>query len=238
MAKSTIEWTESTWNPITGCSHKSSGCLHCYAERLSFRLKAMGQPNYQNGFEVSFHKNVLETPLHWKKPQMIFVNSMSDTFHEKVTTQQIKDIFSIMNQASWHTFQILTKRAERLSEIVPLVSWTPNIWLGVTIESSEYVYRLESLKKTPARIKFISAEPLLAPLGKIDLSGINWLIVGGESGPNARPMEETWVLDLLQQSKAQDVKFFFKQWGGVNKKKNGRLLRGKTWDERPSRHLQ
>lgn len=235
MAKSTIEWTEATWNPITGCSHKSSGCLHCYAERLSFRLKAMGQPNYQNGFEVSFHKNVLETPLHWKKPQMIFVNSMSDTFHEKVTTQQIKDIFSIMNQASWHTFQVLTKRPERLSEIAPLVSWTPNIWLGVTVESSEYVHRLDFLKKTPAKIKFISAEPLLAPVGEIDLSGINWLIVGGESGPNARPMEENWVLDLLQQSKAQGVKFFFKQWGGVNKKKNGRLLKGKTWDEMPTR---
>ena len=235
MAKSTIEWTESTWNPITGCSHKSSGCLHCYAERLSLRLKSMGQKNYQNGFNVSFHKNVLETPLYWKKPQMIFVNSMSDTFHEEVTRQQIKDIFSIMNRASWHTFQILTKRPERLSEIVPIVSWTANIWLGVTIESPEYINRLDFLKKTPARIKFISAEPLLAPLGKIDFSGIDWLIVGGESGPNARVMEEAWVLDLLFQSKAQGVKFFFKQWGGVNKKKHGRLLQGRTWDEMPER---
>lgn len=234
MAKSKIEWTESTWNPITGCSHRSAGCLHCYAERLSYRLKAMGQPNYQNGFKVTFHEEAVRIPLSWKKAQMIFVNSMSDTFHENVTDQQIQQLFATMNSAFWHTFQVLTKRAERLPEIAPKLTWTKNIWLGVSIESFEYLHRVDYLRNTPAQIKFISAEPLLKPLGKIDLSGIDWVIVGGESGPNARPMQESWVLEILEQCKEQKVKFFFKQWGGVIKNKRGRLLQGRTWDEKPS----
>lgn len=234
MSKSKIEWTESTWNPITGCSHKSAGCLHCYAERLSYRLKAMGQPNYQKGFEVVFHEKIVQLPLFWKKPQMIFVNSMSDTFHEKISLQQIQQIFKTMNTASWHTFQVLTKRAERLPETALNLNWTKNIWLGVTVESPDYLNRVDFLRNTPAKVKFISAEPLLQPLGKINLEGIDWVIVGGESGPAARPMQEAWVIDILNQCKENGVKFFFKQWGGVIKNKKGRLLQGRTWDEKPT----
>lgn len=233
MAKSKIEWTETTWNPITGCSHKSAGCLHCYAERMTHRLQAMGHSNYQNGFKPTFHDHIVNLPLEWHKPQMIFVNSMSDTFHEDITDEQIIRLFSVMNRAHWHTFQVLTKRAERFANLCSKLTWSSNIWLGVTIESAEYLSRLQCLKMTPAKVKFISAEPLLSSLGKIDLSGIDWIIVGGESGPGARPLMESWCLEILEQSRAYGTKFFFKQWGGVNKKKNGRLLLGRTWDETP-----
>ena len=233
MTKSKIEWTEMTWNPITGCSHKSSGCLHCYAERMTYRLQAMGHPNYQNGFTPTFHEHIVDLPLKWKKPKMIFVNSMSDTFHEDISDEQIIKLFSVMNHASWHTFQVLTKRAERLVDLCSKITWTSNIWLGVSIESVDYITRLKFLKRTPAKVKFISAEPLLSSLGKIDLSDIDWVIVGGESGPGARPLSESWCLEILEQSRIYGTKFFFKQWGGVNKKKNGRLLLGRTWDEIP-----
>lgn len=234
MSKSKIEWTESTWNPITGCSKISDGCLHCYAEKLSSRLCKMGVNNYRNGFEVTIHDDVtLQKPLQWKKPQMIFVNSMSDSFHEKVPLEFIKKIFHVMNCASWHTFQVLTKRSERLKELAPLLNWHDNIWQGVTVENNDFVYRISHLRQVPAKVKFISMEPLLGPIKKLNLQGIDWVIVGGESGPFARPMKEEWVIDILHQCQAQNVKFFFKQWGGINKKKAGRLLLNKYWDEYP-----
>lgn len=234
MSRSKIEWTEATWNPITGCNKISDGCLYCYAEKLSHRLKLMGVKNYANDFDVTIHDdNTLDKPLYWKNPQMIFVNSMSDTFHEEVPIEFIQKIFSVMNKASWHTFQVLTKRSVRLKELASAVTWTPNIWQGVTVESQDYVSRIEDLRNTPAKVKFISMEPLLSPIENIDLRGIDWVIVGGESGPYSRPVKEDWILNILKQCKEQNIKFFFKQWGGVNKKKTGRLLQGRTWDEFP-----
>ena len=228
-----IEWTESTWNPVTGCTKISPGCAHCYAERIALRLKAMGQPNYVNGFQVTLHENALDLPLHWKKPQIVFVNSMSDLFHEDVPLSFIKRVFSIMKKASWHKFQVLTKRAERLAQIAPKLPWPENIWMGVSVESSDFVHRIDSLRKVNASIRFISLEPLLGPLPNLNLSGINWIIVGGESGPNARPMKTEWIDDILLQCKQNNVPFFFKQWGGRNKKKSGRLLDGKIYSEMP-----
>lgn len=233
MAKSAIEWTESTWNPITGCTKVSPGCKHCYAERMARRLQAMGQPNYERGFDVSLHEHVLELPLKWKKPQMVFVNSMSDIFHDDVPEAFIQRIFSTMRRATWHTFQVLTKRAERLEKLGCRLDWPPNVWMGVTVESPKYLYRLERLRKTPAHIRFISFEPLLESLGEINLDKIHWAIVGGESGPKARPIDEAWVIDIRDRCRSAGVPFFFKQWGGTNKKKAGRLLDGRTWDEIP-----
>ena len=233
MSYSKIEWTESTWNPVTGCTKISAGCEHCYAERMAKRLKAMGQPNYQNGFEVTLHEHVLEYPLKWKKPRTIFVNSMSDLFHEKVPTYFIKDIFNIMEEAYWHNFQVLTKRSNRLKDMASLLKWPKNIWIGVTVENNKTKSRIEDLKTVPAFIKFLSLEPLLEPLGSLNLNNIDWVIVGGESGPSARPMEKSWVRNIKNQCKASDIPFFFKQWGGVNKKKSGRVLDGETWDELP-----
>lgn len=233
MKKSKIEWTESTWNPVTGCSKISPGCLNCYAERMALRLKAMGQHNYRNGFKVTCHKETLELPLRWKKPQMIFVNSMSDLFHEKVPDDFILDIFSTMQCAKQHQYQILTKRAERLTQLSPELPWLKNIWMGVTVESAEYKYRIDYLRYTSAHIKFLSLEPLLNDIGELDLNEIDWVIVGGESGPGARPMKIEWVRSIREQCLAQNVPFFFKQWGGVNKKKAGRVLDGKTWDKMP-----
>lgn len=230
---SSIEWTESTWNPVTGCTKISDGCKHCYAERMALRLKAMGQPNYVNGFKVTLHEHMLEMPLKWRKPQMIFVNSMSDLFHEDVPVDFICQVFDIMQQAEWHTFQILTKRAERLQELSPQLPWSDNIWMGVTVENERYVSRIDDLRCTGAKIKFVSFEPLLAGITELDLSEIDWAIVGGESGPGARPMEEEWVLEIREQCCANKVPFFFKQWGGTNKKKAGRLLEGRTWDGIP-----
>jgi protein gp37 len=231
--KSLIEWTESTWNPVTGCTKISEGCMHCYAQILARRLKAMGQQNYINGFDVTLHPHALSIPLKWKKARRIFVNSMSDLFHKEVPFAFIQQVFDIMNQALWHRFQILTKRAERLAELTNALPWTKNIWMGVTIESASYLYRLESLRNIPATIKFLSLEPLLGPIHEIDLSNIDWVIVGGESGPGARPMDKNWVIDIKENCKKAKVPFFFKQWGGVNKKKSGRILDGKTYDEMP-----
>jgi protein gp37 len=230
---SSIEWTESTWNPVTGCSKISTGCKHCYAERMTKRLVAMEQPNYRNGFEVTLHPHALEMPLRWKKPQVIFVNSMSDLFHEKVPLEFIQQVFAVMQRAHWHTFQVLTKRAERLNELAALLPWPDNVWMGVSVETEMYKTRIDDLRDVPASVRFLSLEPLLGDLGALNLDGIDWVIVGGESGPGARPMEEDWVLGIKQQCDQQDVPFFFKQWGGVRKKSNGRTLLGQTWDAMP-----
>lgn len=233
MATSKIEWTESTWNPVTGCTKISEGCVNCYAERLAKRLKAMGQKNYANGFNVTLHPHALTIPLKWKKSRLVFVNSMSDLFHHEVPLEFIQQIFHIMNQASWHCFQVLTKRAERLAELAPFLKWSENIWTGVTVEQDTYLDRLKYLKEVPSAIKFLSLEPLLGPITNIDLTDIHWVIVGGESGPNARPMEKKWVIDIQKQCVEAKVPFFFKQWGGVNKKKAGRILDGKIFNEMP-----
>lgn len=234
MTKSHIEWTESTWNPVTGCTKISSGCKNCYAERMAKRLKAMGQAAYANGFEVTLQENKLELPFQWRKPQTIFVNSMSDLFHNDVPLSYIQKVFQVMSKAHWHRFQVLTKRSERLLELNPYLIWTPNIWMGVSVENSDYTNRIDDLRLTNAQIKFLSLEPLIGPLPKMNLKGIDWAIVGGESGPGARPIEEAWVVDIQNQCKKAKVAFFFKQWGGVQKKKAGRLLQGRTWDEMPS----
>jgi protein gp37 len=231
--KSSIEWTESTWNPLTGCTKVSPGCKHCYAERMAKRLHAMGQPNYANGFKLTLHPQALEIPLGWKKPQMIFVNSMSDLFHKDVPVDFIQQVFDVMRRADWHTFQVLTKRTERLLEIDPQIDWPSNVWMGVSVENQDYKYRIDLLRQTHAKIKFLSLEPLLGPLPRLNLKGINWVIVGGESGPGARPVLEEWVIDIRDQCKAKRVPFFFKQWGGVQKKRAGRLLQGETWSQMP-----
>ena len=232
--KSKIEWTESTWNPVTGCSKISTGCAHCYAERLSHRLRAMGQPNYQNGFEVTIHPHALELPLSWKKPQTVFVNSMSDLFHDDVPFDFIEKVFQVMGRCHWHRFQVLTKRSRRLAELSPLLEWAPNIWMGVSVETDHYCSRIDDLRGTGANIKFLSLEPLLGPLSSLELNDIDWVIVGGESGPGARPMDKEWVADICELCLASNVPFFFKQWGGVNKKRTGRSLQGRTWDEMPT----
>ena len=232
-AKSAIEWTGSTWNPVTGCTKVSPGCMNCYAERMAKRLQAMGQPNYSNGFELSLHEHVLGIPLQWKKSQTIFVNSMSDLFHEQVPFDFIQKVFDVMYRAYWHKFQVLTKRSERLLNLDKHINWKENILMGVSVESERYTYRIEHLQKTHASIKFLSIEPLLGPLSNLDLSGIDWVIVGGESGPGSRPMLLNWVVDIRDQCLSADIPFFFKQWGGVNKKKAGRSLEGRTWDEIP-----
>ena len=231
--KSKIEWTENTWNPVTGCTKISDGCQNCYAYRMAKRLQGMGNRKYVNGFKVALHKNCLTEPLNWNKPSLIFVNSMSDLFHEEVPIGFIKQVFDIMNQATWHTFQILTKRAERLVSISEQLNWSPNIWQGVTVESEKYKNRIELLKRVPARIKFVSFEPLIGDVGSVNLSSIDWVIVGGESGFNCRKIEEDWILNIKNQCEQQKVYFYFKQWGGTNKKKNGRKLLGKTWDDMP-----
>ncbi|MDD1777347.1 MAG: phage Gp37/Gp68 family protein [Candidatus Helarchaeota archaeon] len=234
MAKnSEIEWTESTWNPLTGCTKISSGCRNCYAERMSNRLKAMGQVNYSNGFKLAIHENVLFRPFNWKKPQMIFVNSMSDLFHKDVPVEFIIKVFSVMRDAHWHTFQVLTKRSNRLLEIDKLIEWPQNVWMGVTVENNNYLYRIDHLRTTHAQIKFISFEPLLGKLTDLNLNGIDWVIVGGESGPGARPIHEDWVIDIRDSCINLNVPFFFKQWGGIQKKKNGRMLQGRIWDDVP-----
>ena len=232
-AHSQIEWTESTWNPVTGCTKISPGCAHCYAERMTYRLKAMGQPNYRNGFQVTVHEHALDLPLGWKKPQTIFVNSMSDLFHEEVPLDFICRVFDVMQRADRHLFQVLTKRSERLAELAPLLTWPDNVWMGVTVENADYVRRIDDLRRVPAAVRFLSLEPLLGPLPDLNLGSIDWVIVGGESGPGARPMAATWASDLRDQCRQSRVPFFFKQWGGTNKKKAGRTLDGRTWDEMP-----
>lgn len=233
-AKSTIEWTESTWNPVTGCTKISPGCDNCYAERLALRLQAMGQPNYANGFKLTVQERMLELPLRWRLPQTIFVNSMSDLFHRDVPTEYIHRVFDVMRRAHWHRFQVLTKRSLRLTRMSKELDCQPNIWIGVSVESKEYTFRIDHLRDTNAQVKFLSLEPLVGALPKLNLKGINWVIVGGESGPGARPMREEWALDIRNQCLKAGVPFFFKQWGGVNKKRAGRELEGRTWDQMPS----
>jgi protein gp37 len=229
-----IEWTDATWNPVTGCTKISPGCKHCYAERLAHRLQVMGQANYKNGFRLTLQPHMLEVPLQWKAPKRIFVNSMSDLFHTDVPAEYIKKVFAVMARADWHQFQVLTKRAERLRELTDDLPWPSHIWQGVSIENRQYVGRIEDLRASGAAVKFLSLEPLLGPLPKLNLRGIDWVIVGGESGPGARPMEEAWVIDIRNQCRRADVAFFFKQWGGVQKSKTGRVLQGRTWDQMPT----
>lgn len=230
---SKIEWTGSTWNPVTGCTKISAGCKNCYAERIALRLKAMGNPSYARGFRVTVHPRLLELPLRWKQPRTIFVNSMSDLFHEDVPFDFISKVFDVMQEASHHRFQILTKRPQRLVELSQVLHWPENVWMGVTIEKRNYAYRIEHLRQTGAAIKFVSFEPLLGPIDNIDLGCIDWVIVGGESGPGARPMRSEWAVDIRDQCLLAKIPFFFKQWGGVNKKKAGRILDGRIWDEMP-----
>jgi len=241
-ATSSIEWTDATWNPVTGCTKISPGCKHCYAERMARRLKAMGQPNYAHGFELTLHEHVLELPLRWKSPQVIFVNSMSDLFHERVPDAFIQSVFDTMRDASWHEFQLLTKRPDRMADFVaahlrePLRYTHPNVWLGTSVETQPYVSRARLVAPLSSTVRFLSCEPLLGPL---DLSGvlgedaINWVIVGGESGHQARPMDAEWVRGIRKQCRDANVPFFFKQWGGRNKKEAGRTLDRRTWDQMP-----
>jgi len=232
-ANSKIEWTECTWNPVTGCTKISAGCRNCHAERMARRLQAMGQPNYRNGFRVTLHPHMLELPLRWKQPRTIFVNLMSDLFHKDVPFDFIARVFDVMCRAPQHRFQILTKRAERLEALSARLSWPDNVWVGVTVENSECAFRIQHLRQTDAAIKFISFEPLLGPISDISLEGIDWVIVGGESGPGARPMRREWGTNVRDRCLAARIPFFFKQWGGVNKKRNGRSLENKTWSQTP-----
>ena len=230
---SSIEWTEATWNPVTGCTQVSPGCKFCYAERMAKRLKAMGQPRYADGFRLTLQPDLLDAPLHWRTPRTIFVNSMSDLFHKDIPLNYIEQVFGTMKSAYWHTFQILTKRADRLEELASSLDWTENVWMGVSVENSDYTWRVRHLQQVPAQVRFLSVEPLLGPIPDLPLQGIHWVIVGGESGPGARPMNSAWVTNLRDQCVSADVPFFFKQWGGVNKGKTGRELDGRLWDEMP-----
>ena len=231
--KSTIEWTDSTWNPVTGCSKISPGCKHCYAETFAERWRGIPGHHFEQGFDLRLWPERLDVPLSWKKPRTVFVNSMSDLFHEQVPFEFVRSVFRTMGRASWHTFQILTKRSERLAELAPRLTWPTNVWMGVSIETVDYLWRADHLREVPASVRFLSLEPLLGPLGVLDLSHIHWVIVGGESGPRARPMETAWVRDIRKQCRGEGVPFFFKQWGGTQKKKNGRSLDGRTWDGMP-----
>lgn len=230
---SSIEWTEATWNPVTGCTKISPGCKFCYAERMAKRLQAMGKERYADGFDLTLQPDVVELPLRWKKPRIIFVNSMSDLFHKDVPTTFIQDCFRVMSEASQHTFQVLTKRPERVAEIADELLWPPNVWMGTSVENQDYVWRIRMLREIPAAVRFLSVEPLLGPISRLPISGIDWVIVGGESGPGARPMKEEWVTQIRDRCLKFEVPFFFKQWGGVNKKRTGRTLEGRTWDQMP-----
>jgi protein gp37 len=237
MSHSKIEWTETTWNPTTGCTKISAGCKNCYAERMSKRLQLMGVSKYEQGFDLAPHPEIVNDPYTWKTPRTVFVNSMSDLFHEHLSIEFIQSVFKTMIDNPRHTFQILTKRAEILLDYSPHLPWSKNIWMGVTVESKEYLDRIECLRMTNAFVKFLSLEPLLNDLGPINLSGIDWVIVGGESGPRARPMNEEWVINIKNCCEDQKVPFFFKQWGGKNKKKAGRILEGKIWNSMPNKTL-
>jgi protein gp37 len=237
MAQSHIEWTEMTWNPTTGCTKVSAGCKYCYAEVMTRRLKGMGQEKYANGFKLTIHEDALNIPYTWKHPKIVFVNSMSDLFHKNVPFSFIKKVFDVMNDCPQHVFQILTKRSDILLEHSDKLKWGHNIWMGVSVENEKVKYRIDDLRNASARVKFLSCEPLIGPLPNMNLRNIDWVIVGGESGRKPRPMDEDWVLDILDQCKASDVKFFFKQWGGPNKKKSGRELLNRTWDDMPERDV-
>lgn len=231
---SSIEWTDSTWNPVTGCDKVSKGCMNCYAERMAKRLNAMGNHRYEKGFSVTLHHDLIATPLKWKKPRLIFVNSMSDLFHKDVPSDFIHSVFSTMVEAQHHIFQILTKRSVRLLELSSDLPWSSNIWMGVSVENEDTLFRIDHLKEVPSSIRFISCEPLLGPLPNLNLDGIDWVIVGGESGPRARPMRKEWVEQIHLQCERSKIAFFFKQWGGVRKKLTGRSLNGRTYDNLPS----
>jgi protein gp37 len=240
--KSDIEWTDATWNPTTGCDRTSPGCDNCYALTLAKRLKAMGSDRYQNegdprtsgpGFKLTMHEDAIDAPRRWKHPRLVFVNSMSDLFHEDVTEDFIQRVFAVMCETPHNTYQVLTKRTKRLTRIAPNLDWPPNVWMGASVESASYRFRIDHLSEVPAAVRFISAEPLLGPLGDVNLDGIDWVIAGGESGPRARPMDIAWGRDLRDQCVAQGVKFFFKQWGGRTPKAGGRELDGRTWDDMP-----
>lgn len=234
-ARSHIEWTEATWNPVTGCSKVSAGCQHCYAERLALRLQAMGNARYRHGFKVTRHPDLIELPKRWREPRLIFVNSMSDLFHEHVPLAFIQRVFATMRGCPQHTFQILTKRSARLRQLSEQISWPPNIWMGVSVEDARVQHRIEDLRAVPAAVRFLSCEPLIGPLDDLPLGGIHWVIVGGESGPGARPISIEWIRSILRQCQRANVPFFFKQWGGVRKDLTGRTLDGRTYDEMPRR---
>ena len=232
-ANSRIEWTDATWNPVTGCSSISEGCRNCYARRMATRLEAMGHIRYRNGFRVSTHVDLIGAPLHWKKPRYIFINSMSDLFHEQVPFGFIEDVFTTVLRASWHIFQVLTKRADRLAGLANKLEWPQNLWVGVTVESQEYTDRIKKLSTVPAAIRFVSFEPLLGPIEGLDLNGIDWAIAGGESGPYSREMAADWVRMIRDTCLDRSIPFFFKQWGGSRKKTRGRVLDNRTWDQYP-----
>ena len=238
MAQSSIEWTQMTWNPTTGCSKLSAGCKFCYAEVMSKRLQAMGVEKYRDAFKIRTHPEALQIPYGWKKPKMVFVNSMSDLFHVKVPLAFIQEVFRVMNENPQHIFQVLTKRGDRLLELDPFLNWTPNIWMGVSVENSEVVERIDCLRETHAHVKFLSCEPLIGPLSDMNLVNIDWVIVGGESGRKPRKIEESWVLDIRDQCERSNVAFFFKQWGGTNKKAAGRDLQGQQYNEMPEAYAE
>lgn len=231
--QSAIEWTDATWNPVTGCTKISPGCKHCYAERLALRLRAMGNPRYRNGFKVTLHPDQLSLPLRWRDPRHIFVNSMSDLFHEAVPEDFIRRTFDVMAEADWHVFQVLTKRAGRLAELASRLPWPSNVWQGVSVESARYTLRVADLVRVPAAVRFLSVEPLLGPIIDLPLGGIDWVIVGGESGPAHRLMKPEWVRTIRDQCGRAGVAFFFKQWGGPRPQSGGRLLDGQEWNEMP-----
>ena len=234
MAQATsIEWTDSTWNPVTGCHKISPGCKNCYAARLAPRLKAMGNPRYANGFEVTLHHDLVDLPTKWKKPRKIFVNSMSDLFHDEVTLEFIQEVFSTIVAGDHHTFQVLTKRPERALELSGQLPWPSNLWMGTSVENADYLHRVDTLRQIPAQTRFLSLEPLIGAVPDIDLINIDWVIAGGESGPGARKIEEDWVRSIRDQCDDAGVRFFFKQWGGTNKKRSGRMLDNRTWDDFP-----
>lgn len=235
---SDIEWTDATWNPITGCTKISPGCANCYAETFAERFRGVPNHPYEQGFDLKLWTARLALPATWKKPKRIFVNSMSDLFHKDVPTDYILKVFEAMNQADWHQYQILTKRHERLLELNEQIPWAPHIWMGVSVENQDYAHRVDYLRKTSAHLKFLSVEPLLGPIENLNLAEIDWVIVGGESGRRPRQLKEEWVKSIRDQCRSADVAFFFKQWGGSNKKKAGRLLEGRTWDDMPKRLLQ
>lgn len=232
-----IEWTDATWNPITGCTKISPGCKNCYAERLALRLRAMRSPRYRNGFAVTLQPDQVDLPLRWRRPRRVFVNSMSDLFHETVPDDYIRKVFEVMGAAHWHVFQVLTKRSKRLTALAPRLPWPPNVWQGVSVESARYVCRVHDLTLVPAAVRFLSVEPLLAPISSLPLEGIQWVIVGGESGPRRRAMSPDWVRSIRDQCVSARVPFFFKQWGGRTPKSEGRVLDGRTWDEIPAERV-
>lgn len=236
VTNSKIEWTDATWNPVTGCSKISPGCKNCYAERLALRLRAMGNRSYVNGFKITCHEHLVDAPANWSTSKMIFVNSMSDLFHEDIPFEFIEKVFQTMQRSPQHRFQVLTKRSARLLQLSRDLPWPANVWMGVSVENADYLYRIEHLRQTGAKCKFLSCEPLLGSLADMKLDHIDWVIVGGESGPKARPMSRLWVTGIRDQCLRAAVPFFFKQWGGTNKKKSGRLLEGKTWDQLPLGH--